>query len=86
MGHYDQREVTLRCEGEHEWGKPYLSSRSTSVELKNGKPCLKIEWKIVRGCQNDHTNNVKSVYNTCEKTKTEDEGEKHIPLSELPEI
>jgi len=36
MGHYDQRKVKLRCDGNHEWGEPYLDSRSISVELKEG--------------------------------------------------
>ena len=85
MGHYDRREVKLRCDEPHDWGEPYLSKSSTSVELKDGRLCLKIEWLIVRACQNNHTNNVKSVYNDCQKKKTEDRGTKYVPVDKLPE-
>lgn len=85
MGHYDQEEVKLRCEGNHEWGEPYLDSRSISVKLKDGVPCVKIEWEIVQGCQNDHTNTVTTSYNSCQKTKTKDRSVKYVPISELPE-
>jgi len=85
MGHYEKRNVKLRCDGDHEWGEPYLDSSSTEIVLHSGQLCLKLQWSIVKQCQNDHTNTVKTVHNKCKAMSTVDRGSKLVPVSDLPE-
>lgn len=82
--HYDSsRNIPIRCDGDHEWGDPYLEKSSTDVVLKNGDIHLQITWTVLQSCQKEHTENINNVHQRCQKTKVVDEDSKLVPVEEL---
>lgn len=87
MSHYNPKDhkVSLRCDGDHEFGEPYLHDSSMSVELEDGTVYLRVSWVIAAGCQKPYTNDVKNAYSTCQYVKTVERDREMIPVSKLSE-
>lgn len=88
MVHYDPKDhqVKLRCDGNHTFGEEYLTESSVSVALKDGEICLKISWAVRKDCTKEHTNDVKNVYNKCQKSTNVKTDSIFVPVSNLNTI
>lgn len=85
--HYNtSSDVKLRCDGDHEWGEPSLTSSYISVVLEDGEICVKVVWSVHRTCTKDYTNNVRNAYTKCQKSKLVDNGSKTIPLHTIDSL
>lgn len=85
MSHYNpkDRSVKLRCDGDHDWGSERMDTSSVDVVLEEGEICLEIEWRTIKSCTNDYTNDVQSAKQTCQAVTTVKSGSETVPVKQL---
>jgi hypothetical protein len=84
MTHYDiNANVKLRCDGDHEWGKPFLSDSGMEITYDAGVVYVKLHWTVRKKCTNDHTNDGTYTSNKCRRQKTVDRGSEKYPIEEI---
>jgi hypothetical protein len=86
MGHYDVSKTKLRCDGNHEWGEPFVSKNDTDVILEDGELFFEISWVIKKSCQKKYENNVPSAKSTCQLNRVVDRGCELLSLKNIEEI